>query len=90
MVLTGPWGSVPSAANSGPPVLVPDTERGLVVPAAAPVLRRLLLVCGEEQFIRGQGPRGSNWHVWKNMVVSATRVRPWSQAWHSMYPSVPK
>lgn len=90
MILTGPWGPVPSTANMGPPELVPDTERGLVIPSAAPVLCLLLLICGEEQFARGQGSRGSNWHVWKNMVVSAARVHPWSQAGHSTYPSMPK
>lgn len=76
MMLTGPGGPVPSTTNSGPPELVLDAERGLVVPAAAPVLCLLLLICGEEQFVRRKEPRGSHWHVWKSMVILAARIVP--------------
>lgn len=32
-----PWGTVPSTADAGPPLLVQGAEGGLVVPTAAPV-----------------------------------------------------
>lgn len=51
--LTRPWGPVPSTADAGPPLLVQGAEGGLIVPAAAPVLRLQFLLCGEEQCLRG-------------------------------------
>lgn len=91
-MLTGPRGSVCSTAKAGPGAVVQGTEGGLVVPMTAPLLCLLLLLCGEEGFVRGQSapePVGgygrSWWYQWLEYVPGdrhgAGHILPCSMTW---------
>lgn len=74
-MLTRPQGSVRSTAKAGPYATVQGTEGGLVVPVAAPLLCLPLLLCGEEQSVRGQSTREPAggfgrawWYQWQEYV----------------------
>ena len=73
--LTGPRGPVPGTDDARPPLLVQGAEGRLVVPAAAPVLRLQVLICGEEQHIAGRQRtcRRSSRKVWWGRMTRVSK-----------------